>query len=295
MGDEELLDPDGINYEEEVEVEGAPDMDMKHALLAAVEEDAPQAGTRADKSLALLTKRFVKLLQESPDGYLDLNEAAERLNVSQKRRIYDITNVFEGVGLIEKRTKNVVQWKGGDLNKDSMANMTPEQQIKINQLKEECAILDKKDAALDEHIRWLKQSIKNITEDGTSPNLFLKTAELQSHFPKKNLFVVQAPAGTAVEVINPKPGVNQRYTLRLRSSVGPPSISIIRADAKQPRSSMNAKEPRQSNTVVTTINPGGSELEKPPTTVRPSPSTLDYSLRLHAKDTIFDLYDDTGF
>lgn len=31
----------------------------------------------------------------------------------QKRRIYDITNVLEGIGLIEKKLKNNIQWKGG--------------------------------------------------------------------------------------------------------------------------------------------------------------------------------------
>lgn len=30
----------------------------------------------------------------------------------QKRRIYDITNVLEGIGLIEKKSKNNIQWKG---------------------------------------------------------------------------------------------------------------------------------------------------------------------------------------
>ncbi len=30
----------------------------------------------------------------------------------QKRRIYDITNVLEGVGLIEKKSKNNIRWKG---------------------------------------------------------------------------------------------------------------------------------------------------------------------------------------
>ena len=30
----------------------------------------------------------------------------------QKRRIYDITNVLEGIGLIEKRNKNCIKWKG---------------------------------------------------------------------------------------------------------------------------------------------------------------------------------------
>jgi hypothetical protein len=31
---------------------------------------------------------------------------------TQKRRIYDITNVLEGIGLIEKKSKNNIQWKG---------------------------------------------------------------------------------------------------------------------------------------------------------------------------------------
>lgn len=46
--------------------------------------------------------------QAAPDGVLDLNQAAKALNV-QKRRIYDITNVLEGIGLIEKRSKNNIQ------------------------------------------------------------------------------------------------------------------------------------------------------------------------------------------
>ena len=33
------------------------------------------------------------------------------LQVKQKRRIYDITNVLEGIGLIEKRNKNCIKWK----------------------------------------------------------------------------------------------------------------------------------------------------------------------------------------
>jgi hypothetical protein len=35
---------------------------------------------------------------------------ATKLNV-QKRRIYDITNVLEGIGLIDKKSKNNIQWK----------------------------------------------------------------------------------------------------------------------------------------------------------------------------------------
>ena len=50
-------------------------------------------------------------LQSSTSGSIDLNEAADRLKV-QKRRIYDITNVMEGIGMIAKRSKNVIYWRG---------------------------------------------------------------------------------------------------------------------------------------------------------------------------------------
>ena len=45
-----------------------------------------------------------------PGGILDLNDAAERLNVV-KRRIYDITNVLEGIGVIEKESKNRIRYR----------------------------------------------------------------------------------------------------------------------------------------------------------------------------------------
>jgi len=85
-----------------------------------------------------LTKKFINLIKHAEDGILDLNKAADTLEVTlvqfpsifiycckillfegflsfqvQKRRIYDITNVLEGIGLIEKKLKNRIQWKYG--------------------------------------------------------------------------------------------------------------------------------------------------------------------------------------
>lgn len=64
---------------------------------------------RQDSSLGQLTRKFIALLRADPTADLDLNVAAVQLQV-QKRRIYDITNVLEGVGLIEKNSKNHVRW-----------------------------------------------------------------------------------------------------------------------------------------------------------------------------------------
>lgn len=57
----------------------------------------------------------------------------------KKRRIYDITNVLEGVGLIEKASKNKVQWKGTALphSEESQNNLAALRQdvheIKVRQ------------------------------------------------------------------------------------------------------------------------------------------------------------------
>lgn len=46
----------------------------------------------------------------SSSKYLNLNEISKQLDVS-KRRVYDITNVLEGIDLLEKTGKNVIRWK----------------------------------------------------------------------------------------------------------------------------------------------------------------------------------------
>ena len=69
--------------------------------------------TRKENGLVILTIKFIDLLKSAPNQTLDLNEAMAVLNV-QKRRIYDITNVLEGIGLITKECKNNIRWSGPD-------------------------------------------------------------------------------------------------------------------------------------------------------------------------------------
>ncbi|KAF3550731.1 hypothetical protein DY000_02000973 [Brassica cretica] len=96
-----------------------------------------QAGScRYDSSLGLLTKKFINLIKQAEDGILDLNKAADTLEV-QKRRIYDITNVLEGIGLIEKTLKNRIQWKGLDVSKpgetmENIANLQSKYATNVN-------------------------------------------------------------------------------------------------------------------------------------------------------------------
>ncbi|KHJ96374.1 transcription factor E2F/dimerization partner [Oesophagostomum dentatum] len=67
-----------------------------------------QGNTRLDNSLLVTTKKFLAL--KSFNDTVNLNDAAEELNVP-KRRLYDITNVLEGIDLVEKIGKNSIRWK----------------------------------------------------------------------------------------------------------------------------------------------------------------------------------------
>ena len=71
----------------------------------------PPEGVRRIKgqlSLSDLTEKIHKVIQNSPDRKVDLSELANILN-APKRRIYDITNVLEGIGYIRKYTKNKIK------------------------------------------------------------------------------------------------------------------------------------------------------------------------------------------
>ncbi|XP_075146864.1 E2F transcription factor 1 [Haematobia irritans] len=92
---------------------GTPSSNSQNNSNSAASAKRTPEGNRADTSLGILTKKFVDLLQESPDGVVDLNDASTKLSV-QKRRIYDITNVLEGIGILEKKSKNNIQWKCGN-------------------------------------------------------------------------------------------------------------------------------------------------------------------------------------
>ena len=61
-------------------------------------------------TLVAVSKRFYELLQASSDGVLNLNKVAEMLHI-KKRRLYDIANVLEGIGLITRASTNHIQWR----------------------------------------------------------------------------------------------------------------------------------------------------------------------------------------
>ncbi|VDN54788.1 unnamed protein product [Dracunculus medinensis] len=233
---------DELEYEDEEEEE--TDEDVR-----------PQVGSRAEKSLGLLTQRFLTLLQSSLGGIVDLNEAAEDLNVRQKRRIYDITNVLEGVGLIEKKSKNVIQWKGGELRKPGTKQLRPEEEEHLMLLKAELSELVEEERLIDSYIKWMKQSIRNVCDNQANQKLaYIRRDDILPVFRDSIVFVVFAPPGTSVEVGHPsRVGVldhffyfllffcffcsEYRYQMRLRSPNGPISVMLVNKGEEDSRTS----------------------------------------------------------
>ncbi|XP_075851842.1 transcription factor E2F4 isoform X3 [Microcebus murinus] len=188
----------------------------------------PGTPSRHEKSLGLLTTKFVSLLQEAKDGVLDLKLAADTLAVRQKRRIYDITNVLEGIGLIEKKSKNSIQWKGvgPGCNTREIAD-------KLIELKAEIEELQQREQELDQHKVWVQQSIRNVTEDVQNSCLAYVTHEdICRCFAGDTLLAIRAPSGTSLEVPIPE-GLNgqKKYQIHLKSVSGPIEVLLVNKEA----------------------------------------------------------------
>ncbi|KAF5202640.1 E2f transcription factor-like e2fe [Thalictrum thalictroides] len=67
--------------------------------------------SRKQKSLGLLCTNFLSLYNRDGIDTIGLDDAASKLGV-ERRRIYDIVNVLESVGLLTRKAKNRYSWIG---------------------------------------------------------------------------------------------------------------------------------------------------------------------------------------
>lgn len=186
----------------------------------------PAGPCRYDSSLGLLTKKFINLIKHAEDGILDLNKAAETLEV-QKRRIYDITNVLEGIGLIEKKLKNRIQWKGLEVSKPGEVDEN------YSSLQAELEKLSIQESTLDEQIREMQERLRELSEDENNQKwLFVTEEDIKGLpcFQNETLIAIKAPHGTTLEVPDPDEAVDypqRRYRVVLRSTMGPVDVYLV--------------------------------------------------------------------
>ncbi|KAF4102270.1 hypothetical protein G5714_017070 [Onychostoma macrolepis] len=188
---------------------------------------SPGERTRYDTSLGLLTKKFVGLLSESADGVLDLNWATEVLEV-QKRRIYDITNVLEGVQLIRKKSKNNIQWLVSGVFEGSSFNSE-----KTSALKKELSELDRQEKALDDLIQSSSTRLRYVTYQDIRTISSLKD---------QTVIAVKAPSETKLEVPEASEGSLQIY---LKSKNGPIEVYLCPEECLEDASPVKNTTPRK--------------------------------------------------
>uniref|UniRef100_A0A1J3K7H5 Transcription factor E2FB n=1 Tax=Noccaea caerulescens TaxID=107243 RepID=A0A1J3K7H5_NOCCA len=219
-----------------------------------------QATCRYDSSLGLLTKKFINLIKQAEDGILDLNKAADTLEV-QKRRIYDITNVLEGIGLIEKTLKNRIQWKGLDVSKPG------ETVESIANLQDEIQNLTAEEVKLDDQIRESQERLTSLSEDENNKRFLFVTEDDIKNLPcfqNKTLIAVKAPHGTTLEVPDPDEAggyPQRRYRIILRSTMGPIDVYLVSQFEEKFEEIPNADEP--SNLQSTSGLPENQDVAMP--------------------------------
>ncbi|XP_032680147.1 transcription factor E2F2 isoform X3 [Odontomachus brunneus] len=167
--------------------------------------------TRYDTSLSLLTKKFIHLVESSQDGVVDLNVASEKLEV-QKRRIYDITNVLEGIGILEKKSKNNIQWKGGQL---------PNERNDIADLSREVADLEAKENTLDRLIHGANKNLRELCADRKYAYVTYHDLRSVPMYKEQAIMAVKAPPEATLHVPQPTSNLGQqKLQMHMRSSHG---------------------------------------------------------------------------
>jgi hypothetical protein len=212
--------------------------------------------SRYDSSLGLLTKKFVSCLRGSSDNALDLNIAANELGV-QKRRIYDITNVLEGIGLIQKTSKNHVSWNsnpptsfirrlrsGEDEDSDGIGSPpritkttgvdAPTQNVDVE--KQRIKELQDEERQLDQFLDFLSRQAHSLVKPQASTgapstrsgdendrsNMFVRFSDITSlpMYSLDTVIGIRAPTGTSLEVPDPDQGMRpglRRFEIYLSS------------------------------------------------------------------------------
>ncbi|XP_075981481.1 E2F transcription factor 1 [Anticarsia gemmatalis] len=183
--------------------------------------------SRFDTSLGLLTKKFVALLKSSPNGVLDLNIAAEHLSV-QKRRIYDITNVLEGIGILEKRSKNNIQWKYGGACGDAGAGGA----ARARRLRREVRLLAARGARAERAVGVAERALSELSARHGA-RAYITYADLRSirDFRNQTVIPIKAPPDTRLSVPHPD---EKGYMIHLKSMSG--EIEVYLCPKERPES-----------------------------------------------------------
>jgi hypothetical protein len=174
----------------------------------------------------------VRCLSVCLSVWQDLNEAAVALRVA-KRRVYDITNVLEGIGLIEKKSKNHVHWKAQEKGGRGLLGVPREQGGRVKSVQAEIDALQESEAELDTQLQELRVGLAELVDHPNNREDAWITHDDVRGLPSlrgKTLLAIKAQTGSMLEVpeTGGRGGSQPRYRMRVRSSGGSVLCSLLR-------------------------------------------------------------------
>lgn len=175
---------------------------------------------RSDVSLWMLTQRFLELLLESPDGCVDVRHVTTSLQ-TRRRRVYDITNVLEGISLIKKKSANTFKWIGS-------CQISSFVGINQQKLQRELENLKLVEDTLDTLIKSCAQQLFDMTDDeGNAESAYVTHEDVSrlAAFQEQTVLVVKAPEETKLEVPAPQ---EDNIQVHLKGGKGP--IAVLTCD-----------------------------------------------------------------
>ena len=124
----------------------------------------------------------------------------------QKRRIYDITNVLEGIGLIEKCVKNKIRWKGA-----LKVSEGSQEEKELAELERELQGFQEEESNLDRWIGSLQEQLKAMSSDPVYAQYAYVTYDdiknlnfEEEEETNDTLLAIRAPPGSFLEIPDPE-------------------------------------------------------------------------------------------
>jgi len=163
-------------------------------------------GIKQENSLGQLTKNFLQYIKKKGRVNININDLVKDLKV-KKRRIYDITNVLQGIGYIEKNGKNEIVWKKNISNqKIDNTNDSPEEyKSNYDNLKNEMQKLKKEDAEFEDILNKFKDEFNILSRKQDFSKYGYITFNDISNLSKNeelDFIIIKATKGTVINVID---------------------------------------------------------------------------------------------
>ncbi len=159
-----------------------------------------------ENSLGQLTKNFINYIKTTGKKSININDLVNKLEV-KKRRIYDITNVLQGIGYLQKSGKNEIVWTKTINNKVKIKKkiVTQKKTNSNNKRKQNLEKLEQEKQSLEEKIINFKDEFNGIAKRVDFAKYgYITMDDLKklSISDKVDLLVIKATKGTVMNIVD---------------------------------------------------------------------------------------------